>query len=66
MLVVVESMKNAKTLDRDSIKDEITKMRFTKGSSMPEIAFDQKGFVITKEDAFIVKGVQGGEFVEVR
>jgi branched-chain amino acid transport system substrate-binding protein len=66
MLVVVEAMKNSKTLDRDSIKDEITKIRFTKGSSMPEVVFDKKGFVVTKDDAFIIKEVKGGEFMEVR
>jgi len=65
-LVIAEAMKNVKTLDRDSIKNEIAKTRFTKGSSMPEIIFDQKGFVVTKGDAFIVKGVKGGASVEVK
>ena len=81
ILVTVEAMKNSKALNgatldsttsngltsaRDAIRNEIAKIKFTNGSSMSEIAFDQKGFVITKDDAFMVKSVKGGEFVEVK
>ncbi len=70
MLVTAEAMNKVvatgKELSRDGIMDEITKMKFTKGSSMPEIVFDEKGFVITKGDAFIVKGIRGGEMVDVK
>ena len=66
VLVTAEAMRNSKAMDRDSIRDELAKIKFTKGSSMPEIIFDQKGFIITKDDAFTVKGVKGGEFVETK
>lgn len=75
ILVVAEAMKNSKdinsanaedlTLVRNSIRDEVAKIRFVKGSSMSEIIFDQKGFVVTKVDAFMIKGVKGGEFGKI-
>jgi branched-chain amino acid transport system substrate-binding protein len=70
MLVTVEAMRktvvSGRELSREGIMNEITKIKFTKGSSMPEIVFDKMGFVITKDDAFVLKGVRGGEFVEAK
>jgi len=70
MLVTAEAMRKAvesdEELNREGIMNEIAKIKFTKGSSMPEIVFDEKGFVITKADAFMMKGVRGGEMVEMK
>ena len=70
MLVATEAMRKAMASDgelsREGIMNELTKIKFTKGSSMPEIVFDEKGFVITEDGAFVVKGVVGGEMVDAK
>lgn len=67
VLIIAEAMREGgETQNANEIVKQLEKMKFSKGSSLPEIIFDDLGFVITKDDAFTVNGVKAGEFVEVR
>jgi branched-chain amino acid transport system substrate-binding protein len=64
MMILVQAIENADSLDRQSVRNELEKIEFKKGYSMPEIKFDELGFVITNKETFTVKTVKNAEFVD--
>ncbi|MBI2617911.1 ABC transporter substrate-binding protein [Candidatus Kaiserbacteria bacterium] len=63
--VLVDAIERAGNTDRATIREELAKTRSFKGASLPEITFNEKGFVITPEDAFQMVVVRSGGFVKV-
>ena len=63
MMIVAEGLKRSKLEGGEALKDAIKGISDYPGASLESISFNEKGFMITPEDAFEMQTVRGGKFV---
>ncbi len=64
--VIADILTSGKELTGENIKDGLAAVQFDGAVSIPQIQFNDKGFVITSPDAFEMRTVKAGEFVQVK
>ena len=62
--VIGDLIETEKDVTRENIKIGLDNVKFEQGISIPVIEFNEKGFVITPDDAFEMQTVREGKFVK--
>lgn len=62
VMVLAQALKNANLAGGDRLWQELTRTNY-RGASLPVVAFNKQGFMLTPEDAFEMQTVRGGKFV---
>lgn len=64
--VIAHALKETGGEGGSVLRDEIAKTAGLSGAALSKLSFDAKGYLITPADAFEMKTVRGGKFVEVK
>ena len=65
VMVIANALKQTNGVGGEVLRDAIQKTNI-KGISLDNISFNEKGFLTTPEDAFVMKTVKDGQAVEVK
>jgi branched-chain amino acid transport system substrate-binding protein len=65
VMVIAEGLKKTKGVGNEALRDAIAEIKI-KGVSLEDISFNEKGFVKTPEDTFIMKTMKEGNVIELK
>ncbi|MBI5126497.1 MAG: ABC transporter substrate-binding protein [Candidatus Taylorbacteria bacterium] len=64
VFVIARGLEKTKGKGGQTLRDAIAETKDMKGAALSRISFDQKGYLITPDDAFEMQTVRGGKFVK--